>query len=120
MNDIIIYIVIGAVAFWLGKQWAVIHFINNISQNPENVIKMLEKIKKINEEYDLKIADLAPEDAIMLNTEERAGLVYLFQSEDDKFIAQGQSLEDALKSAAERFPSKKFWIPKVKEDSQTA
>jgi hypothetical protein len=30
MNDIIIYIVIGAVAFWLGKQWAVIHFINNI------------------------------------------------------------------------------------------
>jgi hypothetical protein len=120
MNDVIIYIVIGAVAFWLGKQWAVIHFINNISQNPENVIKMLEKIKKINEEYDLKIADLAPEDAIMLNTEERAGLVYLFQSEDDKFIAQGQSLEDALKSAAERFPGKKFWIPKIKEDTQTA
>ena len=120
MSDILIYLFIAIVAFWLGKHFAMIHYIQNLSTDPDKFIRMLEEIKRINAECERGLAELDMEDAIMLNTEERAGLVYLFQSIDDKFIAQGKSTEDALKSASERFPGKKFWIPKVKEDSQTA
>jgi hypothetical protein len=120
MIDFIVYFIIAVSAFWLGKQFAIVRFIENLSNNPDKIIKMLEEIKRINAEHELAVAALVPEDAIMLNTEERAGSVYLFQSEDDKFIAQGKSIEDALKSAAERFPGKKFWIPTVKQDTQTA
>ena len=120
MSDILIYLFIAIVAFWLGKHFATLKYLQNLSTDPDKFIKMLEEIKRINAECERGLAELDMDDTIMLNTEERAGLVYLFQSIDDKFIAQGKSIEDALKSASERFPGKKFWIPKVKEDSQTA
>jgi len=119
MSDILIYLFIAIVAFWVGKHIAMIQYIQNLSTDPDKFIRMLEEIKRINAECERGLAELDMEDAIMLNTEERAGLVYLFQSIDDKFIAQGKSIEDALKSASERFPGKKFWIPTVKQDTQT-
>jgi len=119
MIDLIIYAVSLIVAFWAGVHYAQVRFMFRIGKEPEKFIKMLEQIRELNADEEVKISLGAPDDAIMLNTEERAGLVYLFQSEDDKFIAQGKSIEDALKSAAERFPGKKFWIPTIKQDTQT-
>jgi hypothetical protein len=119
MIDLILYTAALVVAFWAGVHYAQIKFMFRIGKEPEKFIAMLEQIREINADEAVKINVGAPEDAVMLNTEERAGLVYLFQSEDDMFIAQGKSIEDALKSAAQRFPGKKFWIPTIKQDTQT-
>lgn len=85
-----------------------------LSQDPEKYIKILEQIKRINAEELVT----TPTDAILLSVEETVGMVYLFKAEDNRFVAQGPTIETALKAAAERFPGKKFWHPQV-EDSQT-
>jgi hypothetical protein len=115
--EFLIYIVIAVVASWIGWHARGIVFLSNISNHPEKMIKMLEQIKKINEEE----LDDMPES---LGTEIRAELVgstwYIYTKADGEFLAQGPSFDDAISAVADRFPNKKFWCSKSEQSSQTA
>ena len=114
--EYIIYLIVALVAYWLGWHARGVIFLANISQRPEHMIKMLEKIKEINESEDVGL----PEDAIEVQTESVNGLIYAYEKTTGQFLAQAQNLHQAMLLAAARYPGKKFWHPELKEDHQTA
>lgn len=120
--DVILYIIIGGVAAWIG--WHVRGFIllANLSKNPEHIIKILEEIKKINDseargEIDVQGLDVTGTE---IRIEQVNGAVYAYVADNNSFLAQGSTLEEALKIASERFPNQKFWHNESKQFNQTA
>jgi hypothetical protein len=119
----LITIILIAGAFYVG--WVVrgAVILNNLSEDPDRIIRILEDIKKIN---DAEAAGIKGEDALALvnSTKVRAEVVgdvfYLYGLEDNEFISQGSSIEDAVKLAQKRFPNKNFWLEKQNISSQTA
>jgi hypothetical protein len=110
-----IYIVIAVIAYWIGWHARGIIFLANISERPDHMIKMLEKIKEINESEDLGL----PDDAIEVQTEHVNDLVYAYNKVTGEFLAQAQNLHQVMTLAAQRFPGKKFWHPELTKDTQT-
>jgi len=117
MIDLICYVVIAVVAYHIGKHWAMWKFSQNISQNPDHMIKVLEQIKQINSDIDLH--DM-PEDAIPLEIEQVNGYVYAYSKTTGEFLSQAHDIEQAVRIASQRFPGKTFWHPSLKQDHQTA
>jgi hypothetical protein len=120
--DFGILIVVG-LAFYLGWFLRGVIVLSNLSEDPDKVIKILEKIKKINEAeeagFDSKdAASLAK--GIKVRAEVIGDIFYLYTLEDDQFVAQGKSMEDAFKTAQKRFPGKSIWLEKKDISNQTA
>ncbi len=121
--DYLSYLAVGAVCFWLGWRMRGAIFLYNLSENPDKVIETLKQIQKINEAED---AGFEPEDAVKIakGVKVRAEIVndtfYLYGLEDNQFIAQGPTVEDAFKIAQKRFPGKSFWLEKNDISNQTA
>lgn len=114
--EFLVYIVIAVIAYYIGWHARAIIFLSNISRNPDQMIKMLEQIKKINEDE----AEGLPVDAIEVSTEIVNGMVFAYNKVTGEFLAQAADLHNAMQDAAKRYPGKKFWHPEIKEDSQTA
>jgi len=110
-----IYIVIAVIAYWIGWHARGIIFLANISERPDHMIKMLEKIKEINDSEDLGL----PDDAIEVQTEHVNDLVYAYNKVTGEFLAQAQNLHQVMTLTAQRFPGKKFWHPELTKDTQT-
>jgi hypothetical protein len=111
-----IYLVIAVVAYWIGWHARGIIFLANISERPDHMIKMLEKIKEINDSEELGL----PDDAIEVQTEQVNDLVFAYNKVTGEFLAQAQNLHQVMTLAAARYPGKKFWHPELKQDHQTA
>jgi hypothetical protein len=117
------YIVAGIVGAWIGWRTRGAIMLYHLSENPEQVIDSLKKIQKINEaeqagfnsEDAVKIAEGVKVRAEVINSN-----VYLFGLDDNQFIAQGSSIEDAFLVAKSRFPGKSFWLEKQHISNQTA
>lgn len=118
-NSTLLYFLGIVIAFWLGYRYAHAKFLYNISEHPERTIETLKKIQELNRQERLSETSDAPAEAVLVQKEERQGLVYLFNKETDQFLGQGKTIEDALKHASDRFPDKTFWLPKSKADTQT-
>ena len=116
LMEYIVYLVVAVVAAWLGWHARGIILLANISQRPDQMIKMLEKIKAINESEDLGM----PEDAIEVQTEQVNGLIFAYNKVTGEFLAQAQNLHQVMVEAAKRYPGKKFWHPELTKDTQTA
>jgi hypothetical protein len=114
--EFLAYIAIAVIAYYIGWHARGIIFLSNISENPDRMIKMLEQIKKINEEG----SEGLPPDAIEVQTEVVNGTVFAYNKITGEFLAQATDLHNAMQDAAKRYPGKKFWHPEIKEDSQTA
>jgi hypothetical protein len=110
-----IYIVIAVIAYWIGWHARGIIFLANISERPDHMIKMLEKIKEINDSEEVGL----PEDAIEVEAEHVNGMVYAYNKASGEFLAQAQNLHQVMTLAAQRFPGKKFWHPELTKDTQT-
>lgn len=110
-------------AFYLGWIARGAILLAGMSDNPERFIKLLEDIKKINAAEDQSTTG---EDALDLanSTKVRAEIVgdvfYLYRLEDNEFISQGSSIEDAMTTGQARFPDKHFWLEKQNISSHTA
>lgn len=113
--DIIAYLVIAVVAFWIGYHIRGVIVLANLAANPEKMIKMLEQIKKINQAEHEGL----PTDAVEVEAEVVNNVVYAYDKSTGQFLAQSTDLVDALTIAAKRFPGKSFWHPDVKEIRQT-
>jgi len=115
--EIMPYVCVAYGAFYLGKHWALFQFSQNLSKNPDEMIRVLNKIKEINAEIETN--DM-PEDAIPLEIEQVNGYVYAYSKTTGEFLAQAHDIEQAVRIARQRFPGKTFWHPELKEDTQTA
>ena len=110
-----IYLVIAVVSYWIGWHVRGIIFLANISERPDHMIKMLQKIKEINDSEELGL----PDGAIEVQTEHVNDSVYAYNKLTGEFLAQAQNLHQVMTEAAKRFPGKKFWHPELTEDTQT-
>lgn len=110
------YLVVAAIAVWIGWHARGIVLLAHISQRPDQMIKMLEQIKEINESEEIGM----PDDAIEVETEHVNDLVYAYNKVTGEFLAQAQNLHQVMVLAAKRYPGKKFWHPELTKDSQTA
>jgi len=117
MELLIIILVVGVAAFQLGKHWARLHFVQNLSENPDKFIKMLEHIKEINAMVE---DDNMPEDAIPMDVEKVGDNFYGYNQLTGEFLAQGATIQQLIELASTRFPGKKFWHTTDKQSSQNA
>lgn len=104
MGDLIVYIVIAAVALWIGWHVRGIVFMAVLSEDPDRIMNILKQIKAINVEERKEESD---------DTElfiERVGnTLYAYIKDTNQFVAQGNDLTDVLDTAHKRFPTRKFF-----------
>ena len=104
--EIMPYFCVAYGAFYLGKHWALFQFSQNLSRNPDDMIRVLNKIKEINEEID---ENDMPEDANPMEVERVGDMLYAYDKHDNQFLAQAKDLNSLLEAVHARFPSKKFF-----------
>ena len=115
--EIMPYFCVAYAAFHIGKHWALFQFSQNLSQDPDRMIALLNKIKEINTEVD---ENGMPEDAHPLELEEVNGQIYAYDKLTGEFLAQAPTKFQAGLAVSARYPEKKFWHPDLQQDSQTA
>lgn len=115
--DIIILVVIGIVAFWAGWHARGILFLTAMSENPDRIIAILEQIKKINVEE--AEGNGEPLTATKCRAELVNGNWYIYSNEN-QFLGQGASVEEAMLAIKARFPNKQVWLVKPNEEHQSA
>lgn len=103
--ELLTYIVVFAVGFYIAWHIRGIVFMANIAERPEKVIKMLEEIKRINEQE----AKGTYKAGIEVEPEKVGPVWYAYAKENGQFLAQGPTLEEAMRLASIRFPNKEFW-----------
>jgi hypothetical protein len=117
LMDFITILVIAVIAMWIGWHVRGIVILANLAEDPDRIIRMLEKIKKINEEEQFESKGKLT--GIEIKPEQVGNTWYAYAADDSQYLGQGPTLEDALKMVADRFPNKKFWCKKPNESSQT-
>jgi hypothetical protein len=115
--DFIVYAVLVFIIFYAGWYLRGLAMIAKLSMNPDSVIRMLEQVKRMNEAEARGETDI---NGTEVRTEQVGGSVYAYDVDDGTFLAQGPTLDDALKAASTRFPNQKFWHNENKQSSQTA
>jgi hypothetical protein len=96
MGEILIYLGIAIVAGWLGWHARAVIIIHNISQHPERMIKMLEEIRKINQEEALELAGNTDNPkpsygAVEVTAEQVGSMYYAYSKDDNQFLGQGRN-----------------------------
>jgi len=104
LYDIIGYVAVFYVAFHLGKHWALFQFSQNIVSRPEDMIRVLEQVKRLNAE-DLDL----PEGTQALEIERVGGQLYAYKQETKEFMGQGPDLSTLIAQIEQRFPGEKFF-----------
>lgn len=102
MQDYLITFVLVLVAFWAGWRVRTAIVMYHLSEDPDKMIGILNKIKEINKNKDTPKALTTCD----VKIEHHNGHVYLFESETDKFLAQGETIAEAIKIMDERFPGR--------------
>lgn len=115
--DFLTTIVVAVIAMWVGWHLRGIVILANLSEDPDRVIKMLEKIKEINQEEHQELKGKLV--GIEIKPEQVGNMWYAYAADDNQFLGQGPTLDDALKMVSDRFPNKKFWCKKPNESNQT-
>ena len=115
MENLFELLIAGAVGYFIGSWVKEQIMLVRMVRNAKDIIKYLEHAQKVMEEV-----DGIPEDAIEVEIERVNGFVYAYNKMTGEFLAQAQSLHQAMTIAAKRYPGKKFWHPELTEDSRTA
>ena len=117
MENLFELLIAGAVGYFIGSWVKEQIMLVRMVRNAKDIIKYLEHAQKVMEEVEV---DGVPEDAIEVEVERVNGFVYAYNKMTGEFLAQAQSLHQAMTIAAKRYPGKKFWHPELTEDSRTA
>ena len=117
LMDFITLIVVAVIAMWIGWHLRGIVILANLAEDPDRVIGMLEKIKEINEEEAKESKGLLK--GIEIKPEQVGNMWYAYSADNNQFLGQGPTLDEALKMVADRFPNKKFWCKKPDGSNQT-
>ena len=104
--DLLVDIILLALVFWAGYTWgvrvAVMRIITSIAQDPEHLGRALDDFRAVRK---VKDTDDTTGDIIV---ERHGGQLYLYDREDNEFLAQGATLEQALELVANRYPDRKY------------
>ena len=108
MKDLLVDIILLALVFWAGYTWgvrvAVMRIIASIAEDPEHLGRALDDFRAVRNSKD-KDTDTQEGDIIV---EQHHGQLYLYDREDNEFLAQGATLEQALELVAIRYPDRKY------------
>ena len=96
--------IIGFVAGWLNHAYA---FFQKCKSNPDELIELLTKYKKVNQTSE-KVQTSEQEDTSDIKVERHGDQLYIYTAEDDEFLAQGSTLQDALDNVQRRYPGRVF------------
>jgi len=103
MSDYIVPILTVAIAFYCGWRVRTAIMMYHISEDPDKMIGILNKIKEINAKNNNKDAVETKHNGDV-KIEHHHGHVYLFERDTDRFLAQGETIADAIKIMDKRFP----------------
>ena len=117
MENLFELLVAGAVGYYIGSWVKEKFMLLSMIRNAKDIIEYLEHAQRVMAEVE---ADGVPEDAIEVKTELVNNSVYAYDKITGEFLAQAQSLHQAMILAAKRYPDKKFWHPELTQDNQTA
>jgi hypothetical protein len=117
MEEFIIIVAVAAVVgYFVGYHMRAIMLIKGMSEDPDHFIRLLEKVKKINDEHDEEMDKLVS-DGTELNIERVGNMFYAYIKGTNQFIAQGASVDALMDQAKLRHPDRKFFGTIAKEDS---
>lgn len=106
---------IMAACVWVGWHLRGIMLIRNILRDPDRMIKLIEEVKRIDTSEDAKEDNKG---ARRIRVEKHGEELYLFAEDNDEFLAQGPTLEEALDRIEKRFPGDNFKGIIKKEDAE--
>jgi hypothetical protein len=98
--ELLFILVIGIAIGWYWHAWSMVQRMIN---NPDAFIDAAKKVKKIDDDLKDHLEELKPKS---VRTEFLQGQCYLY--EDETFLAQGETVSEALSNAEKRFPNRKF------------
>lgn len=119
MEEIIIIVAVAAViGYFVGYHMRAIMLIKGMSEDPDHFIRLLEQVKKINDEHDVEMTKLTESvEGTELTIEHVGGMFYAYTKDGNQFIAQGASVDALMEQAKLRHPDRKFFGTITKEDS---
>lgn len=94
--------IIGFVVGWMNHAYT---FFLKCKSNPDEIIELLTKYKNSNQP---KEPEPSQEDADDIKVERHGDQLYIYTVEDDEFLAQGSTLQDALNNVQRRYPGRVF------------
>ena len=105
MPEYLITFIMILIAFWLGWRVRTAVIMYHLSEDPDRMIGILNKIKEINaKNANSKTAEVSKTGDVKI--EHHHGHVYLFETETDQFLAQGETIAEAIKIMDKRFPGR--------------
>lgn len=121
MEELIIIVAVAAVVgYFVGYHMRAIMLIKGMSEDPDHFIKLLEKVKQINDEHDIEMDRLKSTgivDGTELTIEQVGNMFYAYTKDTNQFIAQGATVDALMDQAKLRHPNRKFFGTINKEDS---
>jgi hypothetical protein len=111
--EIMPYFCVAYGAFSIGKHWALYQFSQNLSNNPDEMIKVLNKIKQLNAE-EIAQTELEPavgnsESGTEMKIERVGDQLYAYAKDTNQFLGQATNLTALLETVKQRFPGKEFF-----------
>ena len=102
MQEYLFTFILFVIAFWLGWKVRSAIIMYHLSEDPDRMIGILNKIKEINAKKDSPEAKSTGD----VKIEHHNGHVYLFETETDRFLAQGETIAEAIDVMDKRFPGR--------------
>ena len=98
-----------ALGFLWGVWRATQSFIQRIIERPEEIKEIMTRVEKITKEVEKEQSDAQPiqTSGNEVRVEFHQGVCYLYDH-NDKFLAQGATAVDAIRTAEQRFPGMTF------------
>lgn len=103
-----IELLIFGIAFAIGWWMRTATMLNKILRDPDNMIDLLNKYKKIKDEVEI---DPVTDDQILLSIERVSGVYYAYGT-DGEFLAQGPDFRTMFQTIKDRFPNRDFRLNK--------
>jgi hypothetical protein len=94
--ELLFILIVGIAIGWYWHAWVMVQ---RMIDNPDGFIDVAKKIKKIDSDVKDRLEDLKPK---AIRTEFLQGQCYVYDGET--FLAQGETLHEALTNAEKRFP----------------
>lgn len=114
--DLISILIVFVSAFVMGWLAHARSMLNRITEDPDKMIDLLQKLKKAKEELEEDVSSKLK--VFEVRVEKIGDMFYLYTTKDNEFLAQGATLEDALEAVKKRYPNRNFKGLIPKEDAE--
>ena len=104
MDNLIVDTILLALVFWAGYTWgkhtAIIRILHSVVNNPEQLGQALDRLRA----QQAQESDSTEDNQLIV--ERHGDVIYIYDQQE--FLAQGATLEEALDRVAQRFPDRHY------------